>query len=366
MRNNDPTTPPDPSGGWSYSVRTLADAIVVPHEKAAHDLHCGVFTAQGDYVPRGAMWQRDVPITHAPDHIPSVAETLDGEWLWGGVLYGHFGHFVTESSARLWAVPERLDRLKGVIFVEKYSSEHRGLPAHITEFFRLMIGDLPVRFLRDTTRVQTLHVPGQGFGVGRISRATRVFRRFIASHFARDVKPEGPENLFITRSQLSLDREGFLGEAIFDDRMARAGYEVFSPEKHDLSTQIARFRAAKRIVGMDGSAFHLFGLVARPDQNVGVILRRQRARSRAMRWQIEAFSGRAPHVIDTLKQNREWVLGKKSAIQDFDMQRVGNRLKKTGLVVADFDWGPLTEEEEAFAAEELAQTADDQPAASRA
>ena len=354
MARNDPATPPDPAGGWSYSLKDIPRAIVVPHEKAAHDLSCGVFTAAGQYVPRAATWQRESLITHPPGQVPPVVDTLDGEWLWGGVLYGHFGHFITESSARLWVVPALRERLKGVIFVEKYSSEHRGLPGYVEEFFRLLIGDLPVRFLREATQVERLHIPGQGFGIGRMSKGTRVFRRFIAEHFARDVAPEGPENLFLTRSQLALDREGFVGEAIFDDRMARAGYEVFSPERHDLTTQIARYRAAKRIVGMDGSAFHLYGLVAREDQNVGVILRRQRGRSRAMCWQIESFAGRPPHVIDTLKRNREWVVGKKSAIQDFDMERVGNRLKKSGLIDAGFDWGPLTSEEEAFAAAELA------------
>lgn len=327
----------------------------MPHEKAGPQLNCGVFTAAGDYVPRAAMWQRDTRITHPPVGIPPVEDRLEGEWLWGGVLYGHFGHFITESAARFWPLPELRERLKGVVFVEKYSSERKGLPDFVPEFFRLLIGDLPVRFLRDCTEIERLHVPGQGFGIGRMSKGTRVFRRFIAEHFARDVAPEGPENLFLTRSRLALDREGFLGEAVFDARMARAGYEIFSPEQHDLTTQIARYRAAKRIVGMDGSAFHLFGLVARADQDVGVILRRQRARSRAMRWQIEAFSGRAPHVIDTLKQNREWVLGKKSALQDFDMERVGNRLRKTGLIPADFDWGPLTPEEEAIAAAEAAR-----------
>ena len=356
MSRHDPVTPPDPAGGWTCSIREFPGAVVVPHDKAEHDLKCGVFTAQGEYIPRAAMWQREELITFPPETVPRVVDRLAGEWLWGGVLYGHFGHFVTESSARLWPVPDLRDRLQGVVFVEKYSSARKGVPAFITDFFRQLIGDLPVRFLRDTTEVELLHVPGQAFGLGRMSRGTRPFRRFIARHFAPDIAPEGPENLFLTRSQLALDREGFVGEAIFDDRFARAGYQVFSPEQHDIATQIARYRAARRIVGMDGSAFHLAGLVAHKVQNIGVIVRRQRARSRAMRWQIEAFSGRTPHVIDALRQHREWVVGKKSAIQDFDMERVGARLKKTGLIDADFDWGPLSREEEAFAAIELAQT----------
>ena len=353
MGKNDPNTPPDPSGGWSVSVKEIPDAIVVPHDKPGPILHCGIFTSDKRYVPRGAVWQREELLTLAPDAVPPVKDTLGGAWLWGGVIYGHFGHFLCESLARLWAVPERRPRLSGVLFVEKYSSEQKGLPGFSQDLFGHLIGDLPVKILRDPTQVETLHVPGQGFGLGRMSKGTKVFRRFISEHFARDVKPEAPKRIFLTRSQLALDREGFVGEAIFDDRMARAGYTVMAPEQLDITTQIARFRAADRVVGMDGSAFHLFGLVARKDQNVGVILRRQRARSRAMRWQVEAFSGRTPHVIDTLKKNRDWVIGKKALIQDFDMEHVGRRLKKTGLIDEDVDWGPLTPEEEAYAAAEL-------------
>lgn len=354
MGKRDPTTPPDPSGGWSASVRVVSGAVVVPHEMAGHDLYCGVFTGEGRYVPRAATWQRDELITLAPDFVSDPVDALEGEWLWGGVLYGHFGHFLVETASRLWAVPRLREHLRGVVFVEKYSSERSGLPAYKAEYFQLLVGDLPMCILRVPTRVETLHVPGQGFGLGRISKGTRVFRRFVAEHFASDVEPEGPENLFITRSQLALDREGFVGEAIFDDRMERAGYEVFCPEKHDLRTQVSRYRAARRIVGMDGSAFHLFGLVAKADQNVGVILRRQKGRSRAMRWQIESFAGRSPHVIDTLKKNRDWVMGKKAMIQDFDMERAGAQMKAAGLIPPDADWGPLTPEEEAVVAEELA------------
>ncbi len=326
----------------------------MPHVEAGHDLYCGVFTSAGEYVPRAATWQRDELITFAPEPVPEPQLSLDGEWLWGGVLYGHFGHFLVETASRLWAVPGLRERLRGVVFVEKYSSERGGLPAYKTDYFQMLVGDLQMRILRVPTRVAHLHVPGQGFGLGRISKGTRVFRNFIAEHFARDVAPEGPENLFITRSQLALDREGFVGEAIFDDRMARAGYEIFCPEKHDLETQVARYRAARRIVGMDGSAFHLSGLVARAEQNVGVILRRQKARSRAMRWQIESFAGRTPHVIDTLKKNRDWVMGKKALIQDFDMERVGVQMKAARLIAERVDWGKLTPEEEALVAEELA------------
>jgi len=350
----DPTTPPDPSGGWSAGVREVSGAVVVPHERPGRDLYCGVFTGEGKYMPWAATWQREALITHAPDVVPDPAEMLEGEWLWGGVLYGHFGHFLVETAARLWAVPRLRERLSGALFVEKYSSEQAGLPDYKTEYFQLLVGDLPLRILRVPTRVAHLHVPGQGFGLGRISKGTRVFRRFIAEHFARDVEPEGPENLFITRSQLALDREGFVGEAILDDRMARAGYAVFCPEKHDLGTQVARYRAARRIVGMDGSAFHLFGLVANRDQNVGVILRRQKGRSRAMRWQIESFSGRTPHVIDTLKKNRDWVMGRKALIHDFDMERIGAQMKAAGLIAPGVDWGPLSPAEEALVAEELA------------
>ncbi|WP_322867412.1 glycosyltransferase 61 family protein [Aquicoccus sp. G2-2] len=344
MGRNDPATAPDPLGGWSCTVKEIPDAFIVPPAVAAPELYCGVFTDAGKHVPRGATWLRGKPVTLPPETVPNVVRKLDGEWLWGGVIYGHFGHFLTESIARLWAVSERRERLSGVIFVDKYGRDAAAVPGFIFELFQHLIGDLPVMILNDCTQVTHLHVPGQGFGLGHMSTGTRAFRRFISDDFARGVKPEGPERLFITRSQLGQGGQGLVGEAIFDDRMARAGYEIFAPETHDLTTQIARYRAAKMVVGLDGSAFHLFGLVAQKEQKVGVILRREKIRSRGMRTQLEAFAGRPPHVIDAL--------GGKAEIDDFTLIKIGAQLKKAGLIGAGVNWGALTAEEREFIAVE--------------
>ena len=86
--------PPNPKGGWSQSVREYERARVVPpQELDGRILYTGVFDSEGVLLPMAATWRRDELITYALD-LPAEAEAqLAGKWLWGGVLYHHFGHF---------------------------------------------------------------------------------------------------------------------------------------------------------------------------------------------------------------------------------------------------------------------------------
>lgn len=333
------------------TCRMLPRAVIVPPENGGFIQECGVLDAHGAYCPRAAMWRRDKEITLPPRRKGPVAQELSGRWLWGGVLYNHFGHFQVESAARLWALPERRDGLSGVVFAAKDPRETPGLRGWQAEYLRLLIGEVPVKVVRDITRAEQLDVPGQGFGLGEIAFGTRVFRRFIDTHFAVDVAPNGPAKLFISRSKQGSSQGGFVGEDILDDRMARAGYQVFHPEMHDIETQVAHYKAARQVVALDGSALHLYAMVARGEQRAAVILRRSRGASRSLRRHMERFGGAEPLVIDALKRGRR-VHGKKGLISDLDIGLIGAELAAGGFLGRK--WGPLNSEEEAWIAQELA------------
>ena len=187
--------PPSPKGCWSQSVREYERARVVPpQELDGSILYTGVFDSEGALLPMSATWRRDELITYAPS-LPAEAEAqLAGKWLWGWVLYHHFGHFQMQSIARLWAVRKYRDEIEGIVFVTRGQAE---LLPFARDYLRLLIGDVPVRVVSAVTDIEALVVPGQGFGLGKIASGTRVFRRYVAAEFARDVAAEGPRDLFI-------------------------------------------------------------------------------------------------------------------------------------------------------------------------
>lgn len=345
---NDTGTVPSPEGGWSESTETLNNAIIVPPAVSDFVQEAGVLDADGGYCPRGALWRRHRPITVRPEMPGSIDETIPGRWLWGGVLWAHFGHFLVESVSRLWAL-NTLDRpVDGILFMPKrprVGSETRGYQA---AFVDLLSPGLPIRSLDRPVRVEELVVPGQGFALGPAVIGTPSFRKAMHDMFARHITPDGPEKLYISRSKLGLHKGGLLGEEKLETYLEPEGYEIFHPQDHDLPTQIARYKAARQVIAVDGSALHLFAMVGRPDQQVAMILRRKSGASDQLTENVATFCDRRPLVIDALRT--EWLRAdntraKRLSFGELDHAATGDALRAEGFVAEGVDWQPLTEEE---------------------
>jgi hypothetical protein len=344
----DPTTQPMPGGGWSETVVTLENAIVMPPAVSKLVQPAGILHADGSYCPQGALWRRFRPITTEPDMPDAIPETLPGRWLWGGVLWVHFGHFLTESSSRLWALGG-LDRpVDGILFIPKRPDVGAALQGYQQQFMDLFAPGVPFRSVAVPTRVQELLVPGQGFGLGKITAGTDAFRAAVHDRFARDVAAEGPEKLYISRSALGLGKGGMLGEERLEQLLQAEGYHIFHPQQHDLATQIARYKAARQVIAADGSALHLFAMVGRPDQEVAIILRRKSAAYNLLTDNVTHFCGRPPLVIEALRT--EWLRagsGKSNRLSfgELDHPLIGQRLGDAGFLPKGLDWPALDEDE---------------------
>ena len=295
----------------------------------------GVIDDRDRFVDAAVHWRRGRPLLLPPATVPAAQATLRGSWLWGGVLLNHFGHFLTESTPRLWALPELEGQIDGIVFLHKRNGEPTEF--HRT-FLKLLQCDLPIEVALAPTRVERLHVPGQGFGLGRITIGTPKFRQLFTERFARDIAPEGPERLYISRSALGPKRGGALGESLLEEHLAREGYEIFHPQQNRLETQIARYRAAQRIIALDGSALHLAAFVGSNAQRVAMIRRRSSSMSNAIVIHLKAFMHRAPDVIDAIRA--DWVLRDRAradrfSLGELDMPGLQRLLARGGFVAPD-------------------------------
>ena len=351
MAQDDPFGPdsqPLPEGGWSEQIVTLRDATVVPPAESRFVQAAGVLDGNGRYCPHGALWRKYRPLTTEPPAPDHVAGTLSGRWLWGGVLWAHFGHFLVESSARLWALAE-LDRpVDGVLFIPKRPRVGEMVRGFQRDFIGQMAPGLPIKVAAEPMKVEELVVPGQGFGLGKITTGTPKFRDAIHSRFGKDIEPEGPEKIYISRSKLGLGKGGLLGEDRLEDLLAEEGYEIFHPQEHDIATQLARYKAAQRVIAADGSALHLFAMVGRPDQPVAMILRRRSGANNLLAQNVAAFCGAEPVVIEALRT--EWVRAKQKksnrlSFGELDHAELGRALGAAGFVRAGRDWPALSEAE---------------------
>lgn len=334
--------PPLPAALFSGAVERLRGAYVVPERAGDVRLASGVLQADGRYCGLSQAWIRAGKSTPEPHLQPGEAIIdLPGRHLFGGHFRGHFGHFLVESTARLWALEQAKKPYDSIIYLP-----YRGAVAPIERaiaaqagFFRLLGIDTPIRTYGDTLRVAELHVPELGFGWQDRYAGSPQYRRFMQGRLNSAVSAEGGEKLYISRARLNAQRGGILGETVIEDNLARLGFEVFHPEKHPLEVQIARYKAAKQVVALDGSALHLAAYVLPAGAQVAMILRRSRANAADYVLQYQSFCGITPHVIDVI--SRDWIAGDATrpdfrSIGEIDFSALFGWLKGLGIVPPDF------------------------------
>ncbi|MDX2483467.1 MAG: glycosyltransferase 61 family protein [Pseudodonghicola sp.] len=343
-----PDSQPLPEGGWSEQIVTLQGATVVPPAESSFFQPAGVLDSDGRYCPQGALWRKYRPLTTEPPAPKQVETRLSGRWLWGGVLWAHFGHFLVESSSRLWALDALDTPVDGILFIPKRPSVGETVRGFQRDFIDMFAPGLPIRVATDPMQVEELVVPGQGFGLGKITTGTQKFRDAIHRGFARDVKPEGPDKIYISRSKLGLGKGGLLGEERLEQLLQAEGYEIFHPQSHDIATQLARYKAAKQVIAADGSALHLFAMVGRADQPVAMILRRRLGANNLLAQNVAQFCGSNPVVIQALRT--EWVKAKQKksnrlSFGELNHAVLGRALGDAGFVRKGLDWPVLSEDE---------------------
>lgn len=275
----DPGTLPDPA------IEVLRDALVAPMTGDG-DLACGVFRADGTFCETSRTLYSANRFTGTPDR-PDSAFRLPGRHLYAGIGRHHFGHFLLECLPRLWALDEA-GEIDSLLIVPMHGINFEAVfRRRLGAFIGHVSGGLPVHFVEDPLQVEHLVLPTQGLGHRRWITGTDRFRSFIRARLADTIAPEGPQKLYISRSQLKHDAQMVDKEDRIERLMSKAGYTVFHPQKHPITDQCAHYMAADTIVGTDGSAFHLAPFVMRPGTHVGLIQRR---------WRQGAFDALADQV----------------------------------------------------------------------
>ncbi|MBD3662884.1 FkbM family methyltransferase [Sulfitobacter aestuariivivens] len=336
--------PPQPDAGWAVETSTLENALIVPPTEQKFVQPAGVLRADGKYHAAGALWRNGRALTIAPDPPANATATREGTWLWGGVLWMHFGHFLVESTSRLWALNTLQDQIDGVLFVPKRPRNGTEVHEFQKEFISLLAPDMPVECIAEPTKVERLIVPGQGFGLGKMIAGTDAFRAAITADFATDIAPDGPEKLYISRSGLPAGRGNLIGETELEAHLSAQGYAIYHPQNHSLTNQIATYKAAKHIIAAEGSALHLLAMVARPTQHVAIIVRRPSGATRNLEQHLQSFAGITPVTLSQLTRSWKPLGAAKPRLWkgELDMPALQQDLIAAGFIGASkTTWDPL-------------------------
>ncbi|MBC2835228.1 glycosyltransferase family 61 protein [Paragemmobacter straminiformis] len=332
----------NPQAPFSGAIEEISRALVVPERAHDRSLASGVLYAGGRYAPLSQAWIRARKPT--PEPVLSADEPvvdLAGRHLFAGHFRGHFGHFMVESTARLWALDHLDGKIDSILYLPYRGATGANLRAMdgMDAFFRLLGVEVPVVAHPTALRVERLVLPELGFGWNERYAGSPAYRAFMQGRLRGAVRAEGGERLYISRARLNAQRGGILGETVIEENLARAGYEVFHPEKHSLEVQIARYRAARRIVALDGSALHLAAYVAEPGTEVAMVLRRSRANAADYILQFRSFCGVDPQVIDVIRH--DWIGADASRVDfrsvgEIDFDALFRALKAKGFLPKSF------------------------------
>lgn len=170
-----------------------------------------------------------------------------------GNIIPHWGHFLYDSLARLWALSSGCvdfgrdlvlftSKWPRIPFAEPILSsigippDRMNAPARPTMFKKVRIY-LPS--VNDMFRISTFH--------GEI-------HRYIATAMQTNRRFDRP--VFISRSGLDRSLKTFANEEIIEKLAVERGYEVIRPETLPVGDQIALFSTCPYILGSVGSAFH--------------------------------------------------------------------------------------------------------------
>ncbi|MEO0999823.1 MAG: glycosyltransferase 61 family protein [Pseudomonadota bacterium] len=281
------TTPP---------IREIGGAVLrptAPGELFGVRQRCAVYGPDGRPVEEAIVRARlgDLSMPAPPPAMPPARHRA-GRWLFGGIAYPHFGHALIFGTSRLWALDVLEGTLDGILFFDRGTGETReGTGTNMTRLLEAFGIALPVVTVAEPEVVERLVVPGQGISTTEaLFCGTPGYRAFIRRIVeGTPVKGAGAD-VYVSRTGLGPTKAGLLFEERIEARLARAGYRVFHPERHDLAEQIAVYRGARRILGVDGSAMHVAAFAASREAAVGVLGRRA-FYPEALAAQVRSFSG---------------------------------------------------------------------------
>jgi tetratricopeptide (TPR) repeat protein len=214
------------------------------------DLLGGAFAADGRFLVASAQPRSDGRNAVVPNqgraepspigHLPKA--------VFGGIAFDHFGHFLLESTSRLWCLSDYAD-LPWIFLTAGRTT----LPAYQLGFLELLgLRREQIMPVEEWRSIDELVIPEPSFIYHhKVSLAYRdIFRR------ARLPKRQiASRRIFLSRSNMTIALT--VGEQELEDTLAGDGWEIVYPEVLPPQEQALLFHDDNIILGLQGSAMHL-------------------------------------------------------------------------------------------------------------
>ena len=249
----------------------LSDVLFVPHLRCLYDADGRLIEeSKVTYIEPGApAWFNDWKISKVEQQTmpaqvvpPAQLRRISEPVLFLGEAHDHYGHFITDTLSRMWAL-DQFDPDCKVLFAP--DPKERLEPAHV-RFVLDQLGLNRSRILRPQEPVlfERVYCPIPAL---QLSRIYQVFdephvRAAGALAAAGAQAPDQP--VYLTRSGLDSGLRKPGSEDELERRLAREGFAIVQPERLSVLEQMALFNSDHPVVGAFGSAMHTVLFRVRP------------------------------------------------------------------------------------------------------
>lgn len=258
-------------------VRTFANAIVLPlrlsgEQGVAHSLfQGGLCDQEGRFLAgrRRAFLDSSANLSCLQSYpVPeSLMERCDEDVVFGGIVYNHYGHLLTDTTARLWYVVSHPEDHRRIVFL-KAPAKFDWAPADCLELFNLAgIRSERIVFVDRPTSFRSVLVPEEA--VYSLDAVRPEWMSFFDKVRA-NVEPSSCEKVYLSRTHFK--RGDSFNEDLFESYWASCGYRIVHPEECSLRDEIAFVSGAKELVATIGTLSHNF-VFAKPGAHAVVLLR---------------------------------------------------------------------------------------------
>lgn len=229
---------------YDIGLREYANATVYP----ADDFHIpkrgavGVLDRHGEHIREAGLERSGAAVLVRPLALDRV-EHIDEEVVFGGYISHHYGHFLLESLARLWAY-----RDSGLRVV--WAAGRQFTPWEAEVFRILGIRQRRHMVLRKPTRFSRLWVPTPGYII------RRNFHTAQRDALAVTRPAPGSARVYLSRSSFKSRIFTVSGEAEVEKILESHGWRIVRPELLTIRDQIDIFATARTVAGIEGSALH--------------------------------------------------------------------------------------------------------------
>ncbi|MDQ3079569.1 MAG: glycosyltransferase family 61 protein [Pseudomonadota bacterium] len=233
-----------------------------------------------------------------------VKQVVEEPVIYGGLMFRHFGHSLTEGIHRLWPrfALKELHTAKVAFNVVNNSK----IMPYVSEALNLhgisRSGVIPIQ---EPTLFRRLFVGPQARQMAGPTLIPGYQTMLDRYHARRLPTPDGQRRLYVSR--LHHHHTGsFFGESFVEAQLAAQGFEIVYPEQITLTQLVILLRDSEIAVFAEGSAIHALELCGSAVPAVFVIGRRQHSLERfaplleniCSRWQVAehwlASAGMAP------------------------------------------------------------------------